>query len=78
MRSVRGRGALSYVEGEHPGSQRSFVSAGLGSLAAARSRVRGRSGLVPVPLRLNDSETVASDLFASVVQALDLAQFCAA
>ena len=48
----------------------------LGSLAAARSRVRGRSGLVSVPLRLHDSETVASDLFASVVQALDLSQLC--
>ena len=75
MRSVQGRGALSYVEGEHPGSQRLLCPLAW-ALLPPRSRARGRSGLVSVPPHLNDSETVASDLFASVVQALDLSQLC--
>ena len=75
MRGVRGRGALSHVEGEHPGSQRLLCPLAW-ALLPPRSRARGRSGLVSVPPHLNDSETVASDLFASVVQALDLSQLC--
>ena len=75
MRAVRRRGPLSYAEGEHACLQRLLCPLAW-ALLPPRSRARGRSGLVSVPPHLNDSETVASDLFASVVQALDLSQLC--
>ena len=75
MRGVRGRGALSHVEVSILAPS-AFLCPLAWALLPPRSRARGRSGLVSVPPHLNDSETVASDLFASVVQALDLSQLC--
>ena len=75
MRAVRpDRGEeLSRRAGGHP------VPAPLAKRLSGFLEVRGLagsrcSGLASVPPHLNDSETVASDLFASVVQALDLSQ----
>ena len=77
MRAVRpDRGEeLSRRAGGHP------VPAPLAKRLSGFLEVRGLagsrcSGLASVPPHLNDSETVASDLFASVVQALDLSQPC--
>ena len=66
---------LSRRAGGHPGP--APLPKRLSGFLEVRGLAGSRcSGLVSVPPHLNDSETVASDLFASVVQALDLSQLC--